>query len=39
LTKIDPKSSAVIAKCVAKARQQTNAILLTKISERGVSGG
>jgi uncharacterized protein (DUF2252 family) len=36
---IDDKSSAVIAKCVAKAKQQTNATLLTKISERGVSGG
>jgi len=39
LAKIDPKSSAVLAKCVAKAKQQTNATLLTKISERGVSGG
>ncbi len=39
LIKIDAKSSAVIAKCVAKAKQQTNATLLTKISERGVSGG
>jgi uncharacterized protein (DUF2252 family) len=37
--KMDPKSKAVIAKCVAKARQTTNASLLTKISERGVSGG
>ncbi len=36
---MDAKSSAVIAKCVAKAKQQTNATLLTKISERGVSGG
>ncbi len=39
LVKIDAKSSAVLAKCVAKAKQQTNATLLTKISERGVSGG
>jgi len=39
LVKIDPKSSAVLAKCVAKAKQQTNATLLTKVSERGVSGG
>jgi uncharacterized protein (DUF2252 family) len=39
LVQMDAKSSAVIAKCVAKARQQTNATLLTKISERGVSGG
>jgi uncharacterized protein (DUF2252 family) len=39
LIKMDAKSGAVIAKCVAKARQQTNATLLTKISERGVSGG
>jgi uncharacterized protein (DUF2252 family) len=36
--KMDAKSKAVITKCVAKARQQTNATLLTKISERGVSG-
>jgi uncharacterized protein (DUF2252 family) len=36
---IDAKSSAVLAKCVAKAKQQTNATLLTKVSERGVSGG
>ncbi len=35
----DAKTSAVLAKCVAKAKQQTNATLLTKISERGVSGG
>jgi len=39
LYKMDSKTSAVIAKCVAKAKQQTNATLLTKISERGVSGG
>lgn len=39
LIQMDAKSTAVIAKCVAKARQQTNATLLTKISERGVSGG
>jgi uncharacterized protein (DUF2252 family) len=39
LIKMDAKSSAVLAKCVAKAKQQTNATLLTKISERGVSGG
>ena len=39
LVQIDAKSSAVLAKCVAKAKQQTNATLLTKISERGVSGG
>jgi uncharacterized protein (DUF2252 family) len=39
LVQMDAKTSAVIAKCVAKARQQTNATLLTKISERGVSGG
>ena len=36
---MDAKSKAVIAKCVAKAKQQTNATLLTKVSERGVSGG
>ena len=39
LVQIDAKSSAVLAKCVAKAKQQTNATLLTEISERGVSGG
>src|SRR5271166_3934369 len=39
LVKMDAKSSAVVAKCVAKARNTTNATLLTKISERGVSGG
>ncbi len=39
LVRMDPKTSAVLAKCVAKAKQQTNATLLTKISERGVSGG
>jgi uncharacterized protein (DUF2252 family) len=39
LYEMDPKTSAVIAKCVAKAKQQTNATLLTKISERGVAGG
>ncbi len=38
-TRMDPKSKAVIAKCLAKARQSTNATLLTKVSERGVSGG
>ena len=37
--KMDAKSKAVIGKCVAKARQTTNATLLTKISERGVAGG
>ena len=36
---MDSKTSAVIAKCVAKAKQTTNASLLTKISERGVEGG
>jgi uncharacterized protein (DUF2252 family) len=39
LFEMDPKSSAIIAKCVAKAKRQTNATLLVKISERGVSGG
>ncbi|MFZ1135784.1 MAG: DUF2252 domain-containing protein [Candidatus Korobacteraceae bacterium] len=39
LVKMDAKSKAVIGKCVAKARQTTNATLLTKISERGVAGG
>ena len=39
LFEMDAKSSAVIAKSVAKARKQTNATLLTKISERGVAGG
>jgi uncharacterized protein (DUF2252 family) len=39
VVKIDEKTSAVIAKCVAKAKQQTNRTLLTKVSERGVSGG
>ncbi len=39
LIKIDAKTGAVLAKCVAKAKQQTNRTLLTKVSERGVSGG
>ncbi len=35
----DPKSQAVIEKCVAKAKSQTNATLLKKIAERGSDGG
>ena len=39
LVKRDPKSDAVIRKCVAKAQTQTNATLLTKIAHRSTSGG
>lgn len=38
LTKIDPKSQAIIAKSAAKARMQTNATLLMKIAERRAGG-
>jgi uncharacterized protein (DUF2252 family) len=34
----DPKAEAVFAKAVAKAMQQTNATLLTKMAERTVDG-
>ena len=39
LIKRDPKADAVLAKCVAKARTQTNATLLTKTAERSANGG
>ncbi len=38
LVEVDPKAKAVIAKAVAKAMQQTNATLLSKIAERIVDG-
>jgi uncharacterized protein (DUF2252 family) len=38
LVKIDPKSQAILAKAAAKARLQTNAVLLEKIAERRASG-
>ncbi len=39
LIKRDPQSDAVIKKCVAKAKTQTNATLLSKIAERSANGG
>jgi uncharacterized protein (DUF2252 family) len=39
LIKRDPKSDAVISKCVAKAKTQTNATLLKKTAERSANGG
>ncbi|HEX4020405.1 MAG TPA: DUF2252 domain-containing protein [Acidobacteriaceae bacterium] len=38
LVKIDPKSAAVIQKCVAKAEQSDNHNLLGKVAERGARG-
>lgn len=39
LIKRDAKSNAVLTKCVAKAKTQTNATLLTKAAERSSNGG
>jgi uncharacterized protein (DUF2252 family) len=39
LLKRDPKAQALIGKAVAKARTQTNAMLLRKSAERSPSGG
>jgi uncharacterized protein (DUF2252 family) len=39
LEKMDAKSEAILNKSVQKALQQTNATLLAKTAERGVSGG
>ncbi len=36
--RMDPKSAAIVEKAVAKARQQTNATLLTKVAARVSSG-
>jgi uncharacterized protein (DUF2252 family) len=38
LVKLDPKSAAVLEKCVAKAKSQTNASLLAKSAERDPNG-
>ncbi len=38
LLKIDPKSQAILAKAMAKARMQTNQALLQKIAERRSNG-
>jgi uncharacterized protein (DUF2252 family) len=39
LIKRDSSASSLIAKCVAKAKNQTNSTLLTKTAERSTSGG
>ena len=39
LIKRGPKADSLIAKCVAKAKNQTNSTLLNKAAERSTSGG
>lgn len=38
LTKVDSKTMAIVSKSLAKAQQQTNSTLLTKIAQRTING-